>query len=102
VNAEWNKSQPKGARPIHTQWEKPEFIPVKCNVHPWMHGYLVVLATSHYAGTDEAGRFTLAGLAPGKYTLTAWHEQFGSQTQEVTIGGSETKTVNFVFTARPY
>jgi len=102
VNAEWNKSQPKGAPPIHTQWEKPEFIPVKCNVHPWMHGYFVVLPTSHYAVTDEAGRFSLAGLPPGKYTLTAWHEQFGSQTQEVTIAGSETKTVNFVFTARPY
>src|SRR5438477_76890 len=44
VNPEWNKSQPIGAPPIHAKWEKPEFIPVKCNVHPWMHGWQLALA----------------------------------------------------------
>src|SRR6266496_4729167 len=102
VNPEWNKSQPKGAPPIHTTWEKPEFIPVKCNVHPWMHGWFLVLTTSHYAVTGEDGAFSLKGLPPGKYTLTAWQEQFGTQTQDVTIGGTETKTVDFVFKARQY
>jgi hypothetical protein len=102
VNPEWNKSQPSGAPPIHTAWEKPEFIPVKCNVHPWMHGYFVVLTTSHFTVSGENGAFSLTGLAPGKYTLTAWQEQFGTQTQDVTISGSETKTANFVFAARPY
>jgi len=97
VNPEWNKSQPIGAPPIHTTWEKPEFIPVKCNVHPWMHGWFLVLTTSHYAVTGEDGGFSLKGLPPGKYTLTAWQEQFGTQTQDVTISGTETKTVDFVF-----
>ena len=102
VNAEWNKSQPKGAPPIRTSWDQAEFIPVKCNVHPWMHGYFVVLATPHSAVTDSTGEFNLTGLPPGKYTVTAWHERFGTQSQEVTVGGSETKTANFVLTARPY
>ncbi len=102
INAEWNKSQPKGAPPIRTSWDQPEFIAVKCNVHPWMHGYFAVLATPHYAVTDSSGAFSLTGLAPGTYTVTAWHERFGSQSQEVAIGGSETKTANFVLTARPY
>lgn len=101
VNAEWNKSQPKGAPAIHATWAQPEFIPVKCNVHPWMHGYFAVLQTSHYAVSDENGAFSIAGLPPGKYTVTAWHEQFGTQRQEVTVGEGETKA-NFVFTARPY
>ena len=102
VNAEWNKSQPKGAPPIQTSWNQPEFIAVKCNIHPWMHGYFVVLSTPHSAITDSAGAYTLSGLPPGKYTVTAWHERFGTKTQEITITGGETKTADFVLTARPY
>jgi len=102
VNPEWNKSQPPGAPPIHATYAKPEFIPVKCNVHPWMHGYFVVLNTSHYAVTGEDGAFSLKGLPPGKYTVTAWHEKFGKQSQEVTVGTGETPPVKFVFKALPY
>jgi plastocyanin len=102
ANAEWNKSQPPGSPPIDAKYEKAEFIPVKCNIHPWMHGYFVVLNTSHYAVTGEDGSFDLKGLAPGKYTVTAWQEQYSTQTQEVTIAGGETKTVNFVFKVLPY
>jgi Carboxypeptidase regulatory-like domain len=102
INDEWNKSQPPGAPPIVTKWEKPEFIPVKCNIHPWMHGYFVVLRNSHYSVTDNKGAFSLKGLAPGKYTVTAWQEQYGTQSQDVTVGGGETKTVNFVFKVTPY
>lgn len=102
VNAEWNKSQPKGAPAIRATWDQPEFIAVKCNVHPWMHGYFAVLSTPHFAVTDSSGAFSLSALPPGKYTVTAWHERFGTQTLEVTIAGSETKPANFVLTARPY
>jgi plastocyanin len=102
ANPEWNKSQPPGAPPIITKWDKPEFIEVKCNIHPWMHGYHAVLNTSHYAITDENGAYTLNGLPPGKYTVIAWQEQYSWQSQEVTIKGNETETVNFVFKVRPY
>jgi plastocyanin len=101
-NREWNKSQPPGTPPFTEKFEKPEFIPVKCNVHPWMHGTFAVLKTSHYDLTGESGGFTLPNLPPGKYTVTAWHESYGTQTQDVTIAGSETKSVNFVFKAKPY
>jgi plastocyanin len=101
VNPEWNKSQPAGSAPIDTKYDKPEFIPVKCNIHPWMHGYFVVLSTSHYAVTGQDGSFSLKGLPAGKYTVSAWQEQYGTQTQEVTVGTGETK-VNFTFKALPY
>lgn len=102
VNAEWNKSQPPGTPPLKATYDKPEFIAVKCNVHPWMHGYFAVLNTSHYALTGNDGTFSLKGLPPGKYTITAWHERFGSLSQEVTVTGSESATANFVFKALPY
>jgi plastocyanin len=102
LNREWNKSQPPGAPPITEKYDKAEIFPVKCNVHPWMHGTIAVLKNSHYAVTSGNGSFTLKDLPPGKYTITAYHESYGEQSQEVTISGSETKTVNFVFKAKAY
>jgi plastocyanin len=102
VNREWNKSQPPGSPPITDKYDKAEFIPVKCNIHPWMHGNFAVLKNSHFAITEGGGNFALPNLAPGKYTIAAWHESYGDQTQEVTISGSETKSVNFVFKAKSY
>ncbi|MFI5057488.1 MAG: carboxypeptidase regulatory-like domain-containing protein [Candidatus Acidiferrales bacterium] len=102
INHEWNKSQPPGTPPFSEKFDKPEFIPVKCNVHPWMHSSFAVLKNSHYAVSGGDGSFSLPSLPPGKYTLTAWHESYGEQTQDVTISGNETKTINFVFKAKPY
>jgi hypothetical protein len=102
INREWNKSQPPGVPPFSEKFDKPEFIPVKCNVHPWMHGTFAVLKNSHYAVSGGDGGFTLPNLPPGTYTVAAWHESYGEQRQEVTLTGNETKTVDFVFKAKPY
>ena len=102
LNPEWNKSQPPGAPPIETKWSKPEFIEVKCNIHPWMHGYFAVLKTSRYAVTDNNGSFSLKGLPPDKYTVTSWQEQYGTQSQEVTLAAGETKTISFAYKVTPY
>jgi plastocyanin len=101
-NREWNKMQPPGSPPIEDKYARPEFIPVKCNIHPWMKGTLAVMKNSHYAITTGDGEFKLPNLPPGNYTITAWHESYGEQTQEVSITGPETKSLNFVFKAKPY
>jgi uncharacterized protein (DUF2141 family) len=61
-----------------------------------------VIKTAHYSVTGNDGSFEIKGLPAGKYTVTAWQEQYGTKTQDVTISGSEAKTANFVFTATPY
>jgi uncharacterized protein (DUF2141 family) len=66
-----------------------------------MHGYFAVLKTSHVSITGEDGTFDIKGLSPGKYTVTAWQEQYGTKTQDVTVGAGAA-TANFVFTATPY
>jgi plastocyanin len=102
VNRQWNKSQPPGAPPISEKFDKAEFISVKCNVHPWMHGYFAVLTTNHYDVSKGGGVFTLPNLPPGKYSITAWHEDYGTQSADVTITGNETRDVNFTFKAEAY
>jgi len=101
LNEEWNKSQPPGAPPIDVKWDKAEFIPVKCNIHPWMHGYFVVLKTSHYGVTGDDGTYAIKNVPAGKYTLTAWQEHMGTLTQQVTVSGGEAKA-DFQFHALPY
>src|SRR5277367_3636592 len=73
-NIGWNKSQPPGAPPIETSWKNVEVaIPVKCNIHPWMHGWFVVVK-GPYATTDDKGSYTIENVSPGTYTVTAWQE----------------------------
>ena len=57
----------------------------KCDMHPWMRGFLGVNKNPFQAVTAEDGKFKLDGLAPGNYTLEAWHEKFGVKTLEVTV-----------------
>lgn len=102
VNRESNRSQPPGTPPMVEKYDKAEFIPVKCNVHPWMHGYFAVLNTNRFDISKGGGAFRLPNLPPGKYTITAWHEDYGMQTANVTITGNETKEVNFTFRAKAY
>lgn len=101
LNREWNRSQPTGTPAISEKYDKAEIFPVKCNVHPWMRGTFVVLKNSHYSVTADGGGFNLPNLPAGKYTITAWQEVFGEQSQEIVISGGESKTVNFVFKGKP-
>ena len=99
-NREWNQGQPPGAPEIERTFRFEEImIPVKCNVHSWMKSYIGVVAHPYYAVTAAAGTFELPNLPPGTYTLTAWHEKFGTQTAQVTLAPSGAATAEFTFKA---
>ena len=100
ANHEWNKSQPPGAPPIDAFWPTEEVaIHVKCNIHPWMSGYHVVVKTP-YGVSDDKGSFKIDNLPPGNYTLTAWQETYGTQSQKVTVAAGKPATANFTFKAK--
>src|SRR5271167_2781287 len=99
-NIPWNRSQPPGAPPIVQSWKAEEVaIPVKCNIHPWMHGYHVVVK-GPYAITDDSGSYTIENVPPGNYTVTSWQETYGTQTQKVTVAAGQPAAANFTYKAK--
>ena len=99
-NIGWNKSQPPGAPPIITSWKAEEVaIPIKCNIHPWMHGYHAVVK-GPYAVSDDKGSYTINNVPPGNYTVTAWQEEYGTQTQKVTVAAGKPAKADFTFKAK--
>jgi plastocyanin len=98
VNREWNHSQGPGEDPISRKFLKPEvMIPVKCNIHSWMHAFIGVLDHPYFAVSAEDGTFTIANLPPGTYTLAVWQEKLGTQTQQITVTEAHQTAAAFTF-----
>lgn len=71
---------------------KPDVVSFKCDVgHVWMSAYVHVFPHPFFAVTDAAGDFKIEGLPPGQYTLKAWHEILGTQTQRISVSAGATK-----------
>lgn len=60
-------------------------IPLKCDVHPWMLGYIGVLSHPYFQVTDSEGNFEIKDLPVGEYLLEAWHEKLGTQSLKIKI-----------------
>ena len=98
ANREFNRGQGLKGMKYTTTFTTPEvMLPFKCDVHKWMNAWVGVLEHPFYAVSGKGGTFALAGLPPGTYTIEAWHEKLGAQTQMVTIGAKESKTITFAF-----
>ncbi len=92
-----NLTQQKGSVEKVT-FEKPEPKPFKVesdheSVEAWIH----VLSHSKFAITGDEGTFEISGLPPGKFTIEVWHEELGTQTQDVTVKDKEVSEATFTF-----
>jgi plastocyanin len=95
VNSPFNQAQPKFKKTLDVKIDKPEAIEVKCDVHGWMHGWLVATESPYFAVTDNSGSFKLSDVPPGSYTVEVWHEKLGKSTQKVTVKAKEEAKVSF-------
>lgn len=52
-------------------------VPVSCNIHPWMKGYIVVRDNPYTVVTPVDGKFELKNIPVGKHEFGIWHEKCG-------------------------
>jgi plastocyanin len=85
---------PKGEKRSF-KFDRPGVVPLLCNVHPEMAGYIIVSPTPYFAETDASGNFKIENVPDGKYNVVAWHEGMKTQTKPVDVAG--TGKVEFTF-----
>jgi plastocyanin len=70
------------------KFDNPGVVPLLCNIHPEMSGYIIVSPTPYFAQTDTQGNFKIDNVPDGKYTVVAWHEGSKPQTKTVEVPGT--------------
>ena len=69
------------------KFDNPGSIPLLCNVHPEMSGYIVVSPTPYFAVSDKSGTYKIENVPDGSYNVTAWHEGAKNSSKPVTVAG---------------
>jgi plastocyanin len=70
-------------------------VPLLCNVHPEMLGYVIVLQNPYFVLTDNTGKYEIKNVPPGNYKLKVWHEKLQETAKDVAVQEGKTVTVDF-------
>jgi plastocyanin len=94
----FNLGQPKAGMEFDFQLRQPEvMLRIKCDVHPWMLGYIGIKSHPYFAVTGDGGSFRLDNVPAGSYNLQAWQEKLGTVDQRITVKDGETVTVELAY-----
>jgi plastocyanin len=104
-NAAVNIGQPNKGEKTLEPFKAVETFKVKCDIHPWMAAWIVVLDNPYFAVSSAdpktMGTFSIdtKGLPDGEYTFIAWQEVYGEQPPvKVKVTGGKAE-VNFTIDA---
>lgn len=75
---------------------KPGVIDVYCHLHPNMEATIVVTPNRWYGRPDAStGQYHIADVAPGQYTVVAWHKYAGFFRKTITIEAGHDAVADF-------
>ncbi len=93
----YGRGQSRGAK-----FDRPGVYPVFCNIHARMLAFVVAVATPHVTQAGSDGRFTLAGVPAGRYTMHVWHDRGGQLAHELDVGSGGASNLTVRLDARNY
>jgi plastocyanin len=94
----FNVGQPKAGMESNFELRQPEvMLRIKCDVHPWMVGFLGIKSHPYFAVTADGGSFRIDDVPAGTYTLQAWQEKLGTVDRSIEVKDGETVTVEFAY-----
>jgi plastocyanin len=100
INPVVDMAQPGFKKTLDVTIAKPEAIKVTCDAHNWMEGWWYAVGNPYFAVTNQDGRFTIANVPPGTYTLQVWQEKLGTITRKVTVVAGSPATADFTMNAK--
>jgi plastocyanin len=82
----------KAGQSFNKTFTKAGAVPILCNIHASMQGFVVVVDSPWYGQADAAGAFAIKGVPPGEYDLEAWHEGSSKPVQmKITVDADGTR-----------
>ena len=71
--------------PVEGIVSQPGRIEVRCDQHPWTHGWLLVFDHPYFTVTGPDGSFRIDSIPAGRYRLVVWHPRLGAVERQVQI-----------------
>jgi len=89
------------------RFARPGVVRVFCNIHSSMSAVIVVVASPYFATTKQDGTFNIAGVPPGQYNLSVFHERASEAavarlSRKITVGPDDESFPNIVISEAGY
>jgi len=81
----FNLALPNKDQRIAVDLKRAGEVRVDCDAHGWMESWIYVVENPYYATTGADGKFNIADVPPGNYTLIVAHPFTGVKQQPVTV-----------------
>ena len=90
VNDAYNRAFAGKGVTHETTFAAPEvMIPMRCDMHAWMTGWIGVTAHPFFKVTGADGAFAFEGLPPGELVLEVWHETLARVQRRISLKAKE-------------
>lgn len=85
---------PKGSSKSEV-FDRVGTVQVFCHIHSDMSAILLVLENPYFAIPTVGGKYSIANVPPGDYTVVGWHERIRPVTRTIHVAAGETTRLDF-------